>query len=441
MFSDLFIGVVLSLLLGALIGIQREIRVQKERIIDFAGFRTFTFVSLLGFLIGYLSFEVLDEMFIVIISIFNVFVIAIITYYVISKADATQIRATSEIVFVLTFILGIFISLKYYYLAISLAIIITTILVLGHKLHYFAKHLKNVEFFATLKFAIISIVILPLLPNKNYSLLDFPLVGDMLLNQSMFSVSVISKLDVFNFYNIWLMVVFISAIAFVGYIMMKVVGAERGMLLTGFLGGFMSSTALTITFSQESRLYRVLSNPLAIGVIVACSTMFFRVLFEILIINSSLISGVFISMTLMGIAGFVYAFVLFFKHRDDKHVNKLKLKSPFTLVPALKFAILYLVIVFFSKLFIILNGEKGIFILSFISGITDVDAITISLCNLALDGSISNYVAQMGILIAAMSNTIFKGFLAYYFGSKNFFMKIMFAFGGILLIGGISMLL
>ena len=443
MFGEFFVGSSLSLLLGALIGAQREVRIQKSHVKDFAGFRTFAFGCLLGFLLGYLAFEVVGESWIIVLSIFNIFVISAIAYYVLSKTDPLEIAMTTEMTFVLTFVLGVFISLKYYQISTTLAIVIATILVLGEKLHFIAKHLKNKEIFATLKFAIISLVVLPILPNMNYTLFDFPILGELLKNQSWISQSLILALDVFNFYHMWIMVVFISGIGFVGYFLMKVLGSQRGILLTGFLGGFMSSTALTTSFSQESSKSKSLANPLAIGVIIACSTMFFRIIFEVIVLNKNLLYGLTIPLGIMGFVGFALALYLFFKYdkKSVKVAKEEKLTSPFTLAPALEFALLYLMISFFSKLFTLIRGDSGIYILSFISGITDVDAITISLSTLALNLSISSNVAQMGIIIAAMTNTIFKGAIVYYLGSKPFFHKIFYVFTIILLFGGIVLLL
>ncbi|MDA3855758.1 MAG: MgtC/SapB family protein [Candidatus Woesearchaeota archaeon] len=440
MLDDMYLGLMLSILLGLLIGAQREIRQQRLNKKDFAGLRTFTFISILGYIIGFFSFEIINDSSLFILTFFGLILLMGLTYFIVPKVNSTQIGITSQVSALLTFLIGVLISLKYYQITIGLAIIIATILALGTKLHSFVKKVKTSEVYATLEFAIISLVILPLLPNKNYSPLDLPFIGQIFLSQKSISLEFLAKLDVFNFYYLWLMVVFISGIAYVGYILMRTIGAKKGIIITGFLGGFMSSTALTSSFSIESREYKGLSNPLALGVIIACSTMFFRIIFEVLVINPELVYGVFMSLGLMGITGFILAgYIMFRNHNDKKTFKKFETDSPFSIKPALKFALLFLFITFFSKLFTLIYGNSGIYILAFISGITDVDAITISLLTLAKQNSISNITAQFGIIIAAISNTLFKGGIAYYLGSHEFFQKVFFVFSIILAIGGISM--
>jgi len=320
MLDETLIGRLLSLLLGALIGAQREIRQQKDKLVDFAGFRTFSLVSLFGFLIGFLSNEVLNNQYVILIGLISIFFISIVAYRAVTKIYPTQISSTSQISAILTFMLGLLVSFKYYYMSISIAIIITTILFLGNALHKFASKLKQSVIFATLKFAIISVIILPILPNKNYTLLDFPIIGTFLSHQNTISQEILLKLDVFNFYHIWLMVVFISGIAYVGYILMKTIGSEKGIEVTGFLGGLISSTALTSSFAIESKKLNYLSNPLIIGTVIACSTMFFRIIFEVMVINPDLIFGITLMLSIMGGIGYAGASYLFFK-RKLSHVK------------------------------------------------------------------------------------------------------------------------
>ncbi len=437
MIEEVFSGLLLSLLLGALIGAQREIRLQKRKLNDFAGFRTFTLVAVLGYLMGFLGSEILDSRYFILFSVFAMFFMVIFAYRAVTKMYPSQISVTSEVSALLTFILGTLVSLGYYHLSISIAIIIASILFLGNALHKFAKNLKQSEAFATLKFALISIVILPILPNKDYTLLDFWVIGDFLRHQNFINQELLVQLDIFNFYHIWLMVVFISGIAYVGYILMKTVGAEKGIEITGFLGGLMSSTALTSSFAIESRKLNYLSNPLIIGTVIACSTMFFRIIFEVAVINPSLLLGITLMLSIMGFVGYGAAGYLFYKTRLS-HVKKVEMESPFTLGPAMKFAFFFVVIIFVSKLFTIVFGEGGVYLVAFFSGFADVDAVTITLSNLAKSGDISVFGAQFGILIAAFANTIFKGSIAYYLGSRKFSRGIILIFSLIILVGFIS---
>jgi len=438
-FETILFKIIISVLIGSLIGIQREIRQQKLNTKDFAGFRTFTLISLLGFLFGFISNNILKNNNLILIGISGIILISIFAYRATTKIFPESISSITQITAIITFILGMLISYNETQLSITIAILISIILFLGQSLHKFTKKLKETEIFATLKFAIISLVILPLLPNKNYTLLELPIIGNFFKSQTIISKTLLLQLDVFNFYHIWLVVVFISGLAYIGYILMKIFGAEKGIEFTGFLGGLMSSTALTTSFAIESKRLNYLSQPLIIGTVIACSTMFFRIIFEVAILNPSLLIGITLLLGIMGFVGYISSYYLYKKIKLT-HIKEVKFDSPFTLKPAIKFSIIFLFVIFISKLFSIIYGNTGIYFVSFLSGISDVDAITISLSNLASMGQISNFTAQIGILIAAFANTIVKGLIAYYFGSKKFSLGIFKIFSIIIITGIISIL-
>jgi len=426
-------------MLGALYGVQREIRKQNEKKQDFAGLRTFTLISLFGYLIGFLSFGYFKNIYLFLVSLIGLFSLAITAYKIMSKKHGKDILSIlSEILTIFSFLTGILISLNFIYEAIILSVTIVTILFLGEKMHLFAKNLTREEIFGGLKFIIISVVMLPILPNKNYSPMDLTFISTLAEKSTFISGEFLAQLNVFNFYHLWLMVVFVSGIAFIGYILTKTIGAKKGIILTGFLGGFMSSTALTTSFAIESKKTPKLIYPLTVGIIIACSTMFFRILFEVSVLNFDLMLSLFLPLIIMGIVGYITAYY-FYKKIDTKKINiqREDLKSPFTIKPALGFGFIFLAVMFFSKLFTLTLGNSGIYILSFLSGITDVDAITISLAGLTKTSSVTNTVASIGIVLAAISNTIFKAGFCYILGNKKLFKMISYSFGIILIIGSI----
>ena len=175
-----------------------------------------------------------------------------------------------------------------------------------------------------------------------------------------------------------------------------------------------------------------------VGVVLACSIMFFRVLFEIAVINYELLPNLFLPMFLMGLGGIVIAVIVFKKTKLDR-VNNVKMNSPFTIIPALKFGFFFLMIGFFSKLFSILYGSNGVYFVSFFSGLADVDATTIFLSNMAKIGDISDKTAQIGIIIAAFSNTFIKASIAFWFGSKKFSFGVAIMLIFVILIGLFSL--
>lgn len=445
--SPAIFGSILALLLGACVGAQREMRQQQQRKKDIAGFRTFSLTSVFGFLIGFLGklFDVSEYVFLI---IFGFLLLCILAYYVLNyqftkDVSNSRLPQTSSVVtvvsLVLVFIIGILVAHNFYYFSSILTLIITSLLFFGDYLHRFAKKITKNEIFASLKFALISVVILPLLPDYSYSLAEMGYFTQILLSLGI-EMDLLSKIDIFNPYSIWLLVVFISSIAYVGYILMRLLGAKKGILFTGFLGGLMSSTALTTSFAAESKKAPSLSTPFAIGIIIACSTMFFRILFEVLVVNPLLFPMLFLVLGVMGGVG--YAVALYFFHKGNiDHIKPVKFASPFSLKPAFEFTLFFVIIALLSELFVIFFGDNGIYLLAFFSGFADVDPQTLTLSALAKQGEITNMVAVTGITLAAFSNTLVKAGIALYLGSRNMRTKIITAFGLILLVGILLLLL
>jgi uncharacterized membrane protein (DUF4010 family) len=437
MIDSLFIGFFLSLILGAIIGAQREMTLQKFKKSDFAGFRTYTLITMLGFLLGYLSFVRLDEVYIAIVGIVGIFAFSLVAYKQVS-VRGKDVSIISEVSAVVMFIVGILVSLQEYYFSIIITFILTSLVAVGNQLHSFAKKLTTNEVFASLKFALISIIVLPLLPNRNYSLYEMGFLKDMLLHFGL-SEQFLLAMNVFNPFEIWLMVVFVSGIAFIGYILMRTIGAQKGSIYTGFLGGLMSSTALTSSFAIESKRLPFAITPLAVGVIIACSVMFFRILFTVSVLFPSLVKSLFIPMIVMGSVGLIMAFFIFKKQKVD-HKQEFKVETPFALKPAFFFGGFYIGIIFLAQAMLYFFGESGVLLVAFLSGIADVDAITISLARLAGDQVISSNLAVLGIVIAAFSNTVVKAGIAYSLGAKKFAKIIFVVFGTMILAGALSLL-
>ncbi|MBI5398547.1 MgtC/SapB family protein [Candidatus Woesearchaeota archaeon] len=434
-----FADFLIAIALGAIIGLEREVEQQRGKTGDFAGLRTFVFITMLGALVGYLSTTFFSSYTFIYIAFFGFTLLAIASYamfaYVQKKAGAT-----TEVTAILAFIIGMMVMVGFRDFAVVVTVFIAVLLALRPELHAIAKRIEKAEIFAGLEFAVISLVILPFLPNYKYSPLDVPIIAKLVEAVPSIPVDVLSKLNVFNPYKIWLMVVFISGISFVGYILSKLIGAEKGIGMTGLLGGITSSTAVTTAFTAESKRVPALVYPFVLAVVVACSIMFFRVLFEVLVVNPALFKSVVIPILMMGITGFIAAFVIYRKQTKE-HKKTVELDSPFALIPAIKFALFFVVVLVISKLGQILFGTTGIFAASFISGLADVDAITLSVANLAAAGDMTTKSAVIAIVIAVSTNTAVKGVLAYFLGAKKFGRVVATVFSIVLAVGIITAIL
>jgi uncharacterized membrane protein (DUF4010 family) len=428
-------GVYVAIFLGALIGLQREYTQQKEHLKKFAGFRTFILITFFGAILGYLGGEV--NSLLVIIGFAGIFLLTLISYVLTYIHDNTT-SATTEISAIMCYILGVMCVTGYVQLAVIFGILIAAFLTFKERLHKIAKKMKGKELYGVIKFALISLVVLPILPNKNYSPLDIPGLGDLLVGLN-FDVSLLSKLDVFNFYHIWLMVVFIAAINFLGYFLVKAIGSKKGYGVLGFVGGLVSSTAVTLSMAGESKKQKSFS-PFILAIVIAASVMFIRIIFEVAVVNSSLLEILFFPMIVMAIVGLGIAFI-FYKRKNNtkKKAKEIEIEQPFALKPALKFGFFFLLVLLVSKITQLTFGDVGIYATSVLSGLADVDAITLSMASLSKAGEISNFVATTAIILATASNTLVKAGMAYFLGNKKFG-KIIFGIFLLILLAGVLVL-
>ena len=396
----------ISFAIGALIGTERE-RKQSE-IKEFAGIRTFMLIAVLGTSSAFLSTFFPNF---IVIAFIGIVIIVGLSYYATTR-EKGDIGITTEVTALITFILGAMcFTDEGLQIVPILAIIITTLLAVKPYLHKFARKISQKEIINTLKFLIIAFVILPLLPDQTFG-----------------------PWNVFNPYQIWLIVVFISGISFAGYILMKFIGAEKGISATGIIGGLVSSTAVTTAMAARVKESDFIIRAAVFATVVASSIMFLRVLFEVSVINSDLISLLTIPMLSMGLLGIGLS-LLAWKTTKVRDIGEdLKLENPFSLKPALIFGALFLAILFLSKIADIYFGNSGIYITSIISGVADVDAITISMAILAKN-TISPNVAVTAITLAAISNTVVKFFIAMFFGTRKFGYIIGAIFAAIIFVG------
>jgi uncharacterized membrane protein (DUF4010 family) len=408
----LILKFVIALAIGALIGMERE---RKTKEAEFAGIRTFILIALLGILSAYLSTQF---SYFVLIAFIGLSILIGLSYWV-TVRETGDTGITTEVAAILTFSLG---ALCYwgegYKLAPILAIIITTLLALKPSLHKLAQKISEKEMLDTLKFLIIAFVILPLLPNQT-----------------------MGPWEVFNPYQVWLMVVFISGISYAGYIAMRFVGPERGLGLTGIVGGLVSSTAVVTAMAARVKESETLMKAAVFAAVVASSMMFLRVFFEVLVINPVLAPLLAAPMLIMGIMG-IFLGVWVWRSSTIKEMDSnVKLENPFSLKPALIFGTLFIAILFLSKVANIYFGSQGVYIASIISGVADVDAITISMALLAQNSTLSTTTAVTAITLATISNTVVKFGIALILGTRTFGKNVGILFAIIIAAGLLAVIL
>lgn len=395
-FVTLLFKMLLALGLGGLIGIDRE-RIHRGYP---AGIRTLAFISLLGMLSSLIATATLND-YVIPVAIATVFLLIAAGYGMTIYSRKKGFGLTSTIVLLLTFLIGLISFFDdYLYMAISISIITTLILTEKEILHKFARRLKTSELLDALKFGIVAFIILPLLPNQT-----------------------VDPWNVINPYQLWLMVVLILGISFVGYVAAKIVGSRKGIYWSGLLGGLVSSTAVTTSLSNRCKNDKPLVDACAVGITLASSIMFIRIVLEAYIVNVTLGTMLLVPLISAGIVGAIIPFILKAKKVKETKTELVE-KSPFNFIPAIKFTVLLAIILFVSNIIITTLGEQGMYITSIFAGLFDTDAITLSIASLA--GTTINYaVAINSILIAAVTNMVVKLILTRILGRKELFNKIL----------------
>jgi uncharacterized membrane protein (DUF4010 family) len=234
------------------------------------------------------------------------------------------------------------------------------------------------------RFVILSLLVLPFLP-------DIPYGPDNILNPR----------------NIGTVVVVVSAISFLGYILNKFGNPKKGILFTAFLGGLFSSTALTWNYSLKSRETPELSPNYSAGIILASTVMLFRVAVLALLFNPALIKSLWLPCAMMAAAGIISVILIVRKSSPKTDGHEIPLGNPLDILSALYFAILFVcisVMVYYTNEFF---GKQGLYLAGLISGLADVDAITISMAHFASAAS-QLEISVAVILIAMLSNTLVK---------------------------------
>lgn len=383
-----------ALAIGLLIGLEREHAASREQEKIFAGVRTFPLLSLAGCTAMLLS-EALSSPFPFVAITALIGLLIAIAYAV--GAQRGQIGMTSEVSAAITFLLGAMCYGEQFALAAAVTVATMVLLSLKLEMRTLAQKLSQEDIYATLKFAVITAIVLPVLPNRTFG-----------------------PLDVLNPYKIWLMVIFISGISFLGYFLIKIVGPRQGIGLTGLLGGLASSTAVTLSFSQRSTQERALAKPFAMAIMIAWTVMFVRVLVVVSALNRALLTQLWLPLGIAAGIGLGYCGYLFLVQRTHETGNT-DFANPFDLGPAMKFGLLYAGILFAAKAAQVYLGEAGIYLSSIVGGLMDVDAITLSLSQLSSSGvgGLDTATAARGIVFACISNTVVKGGMVLASGARE----------------------
>ena len=412
---DTLLNFASALAAGLLIGAERGWQGRNaDDALLVAGIRTFALSSLLG------AFAMLlGEHFGVIAwaVIFAGFAILVLGSYFGELQRLGDMGLTSEVALLITFLLGSLAMAGYAGLAASGAVAVALLLNLKQSLHAALQRLSEAELSGALKLLFISIVLLPALPNQGYG-----------------------PWQAFNPYAIWWMVVLIASIGFAAYVAIRLMSMRQGLMITALLGGVVSSTAMTVTLARLAA-GRNLHTILASGLLATSALMFPRILLEVGLVNASLLP--YLTWPL-AMAALVYATgaVLYFLRAGSESEEQAEppLKNPFELGPALRFAALLALILLLVEGAQHWFGDIGVYLVALLSGLADVDAITLSLARSA-QGELEADVAVHGIFLAALSNSLVKASLIALMGDRRLALMTLPIMAAGLLAGAVVVLL
>jgi uncharacterized membrane protein (DUF4010 family) len=398
----------IALGLGLLVGLQRESAASP-----LAGVRTFPLVTVLGTVCGLLS-----QAFggwILAAGIIALSAIIFIGKIIEMSKGHLDPGVTTEVALLLMFAVGAYLVVGDRAAAIAIGGGAAVLLHFKGELHGIVARLGANDLKAIMQFALISLVILPVLPNRTYG-----------------------PFDVLNPRNIWWMVVLIVGINLGGYIAYKFLGQRAGITLGGVLGGLISSTATTVSYAKRAAAATGAIGPAAIIIMIASTVVFARLLLEIATVAPSFLPAAAPWLTALLLLSAVSSFALWFRS-DKNHEEMPEQENPSELKSALVFGLIYAVVLFVVAAVKELYGSRGLYAVAALSGLTDVDAITLSTAQLVNAGRLNADDGWKLIVVAAISNLIFKAGAVAALGRRKLFVRILPAYG-IVIVAGLLML-
>ncbi len=373
---DPLIDLAIALGLGLLVGLQRE-----SRSIPAAGLRTFALVTISGTLAALLVPQ--TGGWVVAAGLLAVAMLATISHYTTMTKNGDG-GLTTEVALLAMYLIGAGITLVDRRLAVVLGGTVAVLLQAKAPFRKVMERLGDDDVRAIIKFALLSLVILPVLPDQAFG-----------------------PWAVFNLFGIWLLVVLIVGINLAGYIAWKFIGARGGALVGGLLGGVISSTATTVSYARRAKESRDATPLAAVVILIATAVVVLRVLIEVAVVAPRLFAQMMIPIGIVLGVAIVLSLAIWWRAARQP-ADLAAQESPTMLRAALLFAALYAIVLLAVAWVRYAIGDSGLYYVAIVAGLTDVDAITLSTAKLASLGRLDPERAWRVILIAFTSNLMFK---------------------------------
>ena len=375
----------IALFIGALMGVEREKRI-AEKGFGVGGLRTFVLLAEAGAVAAWLTTE-LSTPWIFPAALAAVSAMVLGGYVLQARNHPDSVGLTTEVAAVVTFLLGGVTLFGHREIAVALGILNSALLAYKTPLHTLVGRIGQEDLYAALKLLIATFIVLPLLPDRT-----------------------IDPWAAVNPYKAWLLVILISGLSLLGYIAMRWLGPARGTVATGLFGGLASSTAVSLSFARESRDPAAASRgagPLAAGMALAWAVMVVRILAIVAVAHRPLLGRIALPMGAMLAACLAAASLMMRGARTGAAGRDVRLTNPFSLQSAIKFAAFFTVVMMGVKIVQSVAPGHGVYAVAATAGLADVDAITLSMAQMARDSG-ALHAAAVAIVIAAVANTIVK---------------------------------
>lgn len=389
--------------LGLLVGLQRE---KAESAL--AGIRTFPLISLMGAMTGLVAQHFGGW---ILASGFITLAIVILSAKFALFKSNQDLGITTEVAALLMYIVGAYLTFGDATIAIVVGALTAVLLQMKDVLHDFVRKMGERDILAIMRFAAIALVILPILPNQNYG-----------------------PFHVLNPYDIWRMVVLIVAISLMGYAAYKVFKDKAGTLLAGILGGLISSTATTVSYARNTKTLPETSSLAAIAIMLASTVSVIRVTLAFMVVSPSATSVIAPPLLTLFAIMVVICVVLYFSRSGETHTMP-EPDNPAELTSAIVFGLLYGGIIFAVAAAKEMFGQQSLYLIAMISGLTDVDAITLSTGRLVEGQRLEAHTGWQLVMIAIMANLVFKWAAVAVLGNKVLLKKLTVIFGAAFMVG------
>ena len=378
----------IALFIGALVGIEREKRKTSADPVAIAGIRTFMLLAEAGAISAWLSTQT-GNAWIFVASLLAIGGVVTAGYLANARQRPDSLGLTTEAAAIAVFLLGGATLFGFPEVAVGLAIATSALLAFKQPIHGLVDKLGSDDLYAGLKLLIATFIALPLLPDR-------PL----------------DPWGALNPYQLWLLVILIASLSLAGYIAVRWLGPGRGTAVTAVAGGMVSSTAVTLSFARRSREHPGgHAGPLlAGGIVLAWMVMFGRVAVEVAVVNRALLRELLVPVASMGAAAGIVALVLLRGSVGSARPagGEVPLQNPFSLTAAIRFALVFASVMLLVVLVQTYLPGRGLYAVAALAGLSDVDAITLSMASCVGKGECAAQAGVASIIIAALANTLVK---------------------------------